>query len=72
MFTFSFQACSNPESSIRKSSVFSLVAIHSKVGDKMQPYLDALNGSKLKLLKLYIDRSKNQTNEDHLSMQSIA
>jgi UPI00017B3849 related cluster len=40
-----------------------MVAIHKSVGDKINPYLSSLNGSKMKLLQLYIDRAENKTNQ---------
>nr|CAH7724241.1 unnamed protein product [Callosobruchus chinensis] len=43
------------ESSVRKSSIFCMVAIHKAVGEeRMEPYIKLLSGSKLKLLRLYI------------------
>ncbi|XP_069703536.1 CLIP-associating protein 1 isoform X4 [Periplaneta americana] len=53
------KAYDNEESSVRKSAVFCMVALHSSVGeDALQPHLEALNGSKLKLLHLYIRRAQ--------------
>ncbi|XP_068670477.1 CLIP-associating protein 1-A-like isoform X5 [Montipora foliosa] len=47
------------ESSVRKASVFCLVAIHSSVGeDILMPHLAELSGTKMKLLNLYIKRSQ--------------
>lgn len=57
----SFQAYDNVESSVRKASVFCMVALHQKVGDSLQPHLESLNGSKLKLLNLYIKRAQTQS-----------
>ncbi|XP_028390905.1 CLIP-associating protein 2-like isoform X3 [Dendronephthya gigantea] len=46
------------ESSVRKASVFSLVAIHNIVGEPViRPYLQELPATKMKLLNLYIKRS---------------
>ena len=47
-----FQAYDNVESSVRKASVFCMVAMHQLAGDQLQPHLSSLNGSKLKLLNL--------------------
>ncbi|XP_015792316.1 CLIP-associating protein 2-like isoform X2 [Tetranychus urticae] len=52
------QACDNRESSIRKSAIFTLVAIYNRIGDRLNPHIANLNGSKLKLLKLYIERAQ--------------
>nr|CAD7262288.1 unnamed protein product [Timema shepardi] len=53
------QAYDNEESSVRKSAVFCMVALHAAVGEEaMKPHLAALNGSKLKLLHLYIKRAQ--------------
>ncbi|XP_078377626.1 LOW QUALITY PROTEIN: CLIP-associating protein 1-like [Oculina patagonica] len=47
------------ESSVRKASVFCLVAIHSAVGeDTLMPHLAELSGTKMKLLNLYIKRAQ--------------
>lgn len=47
------------ESSVRKASVFCLVAIHSSVGEEiLMPHLAELSGTKMKLLNLYIKRSQ--------------
>ncbi|KAH9526433.1 CLIP-associating protein 1, variant 2 [Dermatophagoides farinae] len=51
------QAYDNKESAVRKTAVFCMVAIYGSVGDQMQSYLTSLSRSKIKLLKLYIDRS---------------
>ncbi|KAL4229385.1 CLIP-associating protein 1 [Mactra antiquata] len=48
------------ESSIRKASVFCLVAIYMVVGENLRSYLSDLNGSKIKLLNLYIKRAEAQ------------
>lgn len=54
------QGYDNSESSVRKASVFCLVALHSAVGDDLYTYLKELNGSKLKLLNLYIKRAAGE------------
>lgn len=55
------KAYDNDESSVRKSAVFCLVALHNSVGEEcLQPHLSALTGSKLKLLNLYIRRAKQE------------
>jgi len=51
------QAYDNQESSVRKSAVLCMVALHHAIGEELQPHLTALNGSKMKLLQLYIHRS---------------
>ena len=50
----------NVESSVRKASVFCMVNLHQMVGEELQPHLETLNGSKLKLLNLYIKRAQTQ------------
>jgi len=55
------RAYDNVESSVRKASVFCMVALHQLVGDQLQPHLKSLNGSKLKLLNLYIKRAEAQS-----------
>lgn len=47
------------ESSVRKASVFCLVAIHGVVGEEtLMPHLAELSGTKMKLLNLYIKRAQ--------------
>ena len=54
-----FQCYDHVESSVRKASVFCLVAIHSAVGEEtLMPHLAELSGTKMKLLNLYIKRSQ--------------
>ena len=60
-FTTKLQAYDNVESSVRKASVFCMVALHQLVGENLQPHLSCLNGSKLKLLNLYIKRAQAQS-----------
>ncbi|XP_078712222.1 CLIP-associating protein 1-like isoform X8 [Lampetra fluviatilis] len=52
------QGYDNTESSVRKASVFCLVAVHSVIGDDLKPHLAQLTGSKMKLLNLYIKRAQ--------------
>ncbi|KAF4521330.1 hypothetical protein B566_EDAN002335 [Ephemera danica] len=55
------KAYDNDESSVRKSAVFCLVALHNSIGEEpLQPFLSSLTGSKLKLLNLYIRRAKQE------------
>ncbi|XP_050734473.1 CLIP-associating protein 2-like isoform X5 [Eriocheir sinensis] len=55
------KAYDNKDSCVRKASVFCMVALHNAVGEEaMQPHLDGLTGSKLKLLNLYIKRAETQ------------
>ncbi|XP_014663048.1 PREDICTED: CLIP-associating protein 2-like isoform X2 [Priapulus caudatus] len=51
------------ESAARKASCFCLVAIHLAVGDDLLTYLSDLNGSKMKLLNLYIKRAQQTTQQ---------
>ncbi|XP_078722195.1 CLIP-associating protein 2-like isoform X4 [Lampetra fluviatilis] len=53
------QGYDNAESSVRKASVFCLVAIHTAIGESLTPYLTHLSGSKMKLLNLYIQRAES-------------
>ncbi|XP_053323328.1 CLIP-associating protein 2 isoform X8 [Spea bombifrons] len=55
------QGYDNSESSVRKSCVFCLVAIHAVIGDDLKPHLSQLTGSKMKLLNLYIKRTQTGT-----------
>jgi len=57
------KAYDNVESSVRKAAVFCIVSLHQLVGEGvLQPHLDCLNGSKMKLLSLYIKRAQAQSN----------
>ncbi|XP_012270047.1 CLIP-associating protein 1-A isoform X2 [Orussus abietinus] len=52
------------ESTVRKSAVFCMVAIHAAVGEEvLKPHLTQLVGSKLKLLNIYVQRAQ-QTNSE--------
>jgi len=56
------KAYDNVESSVRKAAVFCIVSLHQLVGEgALQPHLDCLNGSKMKLLSLYIKRAQAQS-----------
>jgi len=56
------KAYDNVESSVRKAAVFCIVALHQLVGESnLQPHLECLNGSKMKLLSLYIKRAQAQS-----------
>jgi CLIP-associating protein 1/2 len=58
------KAYDNVESSVRKAAVFCIVALHQLVGEgSLQPHLDCLNGSKMKLLSLYIKRAQAQSTQ---------
>lgn len=63
MFVFSFslltvclpsQGYDNTESSVRKASVFCLVAIYSVIGEELKPYLAQLTGSKVRALPVLV------------------
>ncbi|KAJ8003578.1 hypothetical protein DPEC_G00149800 [Dallia pectoralis] len=55
------QGYDDMESSVRKASVFCLVAIYSVIGEDLKPHLAQLTGSKMKLLNLYIKRAQTST-----------
>ncbi|XP_053571771.1 CLIP-associating protein 2-like [Bombina bombina] len=59
------QGYDNSESSVRKSCVFCLVAIHAVIGDELKPHLSQLTGSKMKLLNLYIKRAQAGSGADY-------
>ncbi|KAM4601971.1 CLIP-associating protein 1-B-like [Polymixia lowei] len=61
------QGYDNTESSVRKASVFCLVAIYSVIGEELKPYLAQLTGSKMKLLNLYIKRAQTSSNSSSSS-----
>ena len=42
------QGYDNSESSVRKASVFCLVAIYLVIGDELHPHVEHLSGSKVK------------------------
>ncbi|TGZ57795.1 hypothetical protein CRM22_009853 [Opisthorchis felineus] len=52
-------ACNHEDSSMRKASIFCMVAIALKIGDAIWEHLNDLHVSKKRLLKLYIDRELN-------------
>jgi len=56
------KAYDNVESSVRKAAVFCIVALHQLVGEVvLKPHLETLNGSKMKLLYLYIKRANEKS-----------
>ncbi|KAM9461825.1 CLIP-associating protein 1-like isoform 11-T12 [Clarias gariepinus] len=65
------QGYDNTESSVRKASVFCLVAIYSVIGEGLKPHLAQLTGSKMKLLNLYIKRAQT-TNSNSSSSSDIS
>lgn len=50
LFGLPLQGYDNTESSVRKASVFCLVAIYSVIGEELKPYLAQLTGSKVRSL----------------------
>ncbi|XP_018600337.1 CLIP-associating protein 1a isoform X10 [Scleropages formosus] len=65
------QGYDNTESSVRKASVFCLVAIYSVIGEELKPHLTQLTGSKMKLLNLYIKRAQT-TNSNSSSSSDVS
>ncbi|XP_051060051.1 CLIP-associating protein 1 isoform X1 [Phodopus roborovskii] len=65
------QGYDNAESSVRKASVFCLVAIYSVIGEDLKPHLAQLTGSKMKLLNLYIKRAQT-TNSNSSSSSDVS
>ncbi|XP_030628908.1 CLIP-associating protein 1-A-like isoform X2 [Chanos chanos] len=61
------QGYDNTESSVRKASVFCLVAIYSVIGEDLKPHLSQLTGSKMKLLNLYIKRAQTSNSNSSSS-----
>ncbi|XP_038125245.1 CLIP-associating protein 1a isoform X38 [Cyprinodon tularosa] len=65
------QGYDNTESSVRKASVFCLVAIYAVIGEELKPHLAQLTGSKMKLLNLYIKRAQT-TNSNSSSSSDVS
>ncbi|XP_063067551.1 CLIP-associating protein 1-like isoform X3 [Engraulis encrasicolus] len=65
------QSYDNTESSVRKASVFCLVALYSVIGEDLKPHLTQLTGSKMKLLNLYIKRAQT-TNSNSSSSSDVS
>ncbi|XP_078538193.1 CLIP-associating protein 1 isoform X5 [Lissotriton helveticus] len=65
------QGYDNTESSVRKASVFCLVAVYSVIGEELKPHLAQLTGSKMKLLNLYIKRAQT-TNSNSSSSSDVS
>ncbi|XP_068602095.1 CLIP-associating protein 1a [Brachionichthys hirsutus] len=65
------QGYDNTESSVRKASVFCLVAIYAVIGEDLKPHLVQLTGSKMKLLNLYIKRAQT-TNSNSSSSSDVS
>uniref|UniRef100_A0A672YGW7 Cytoplasmic linker associated protein 1a n=1 Tax=Sphaeramia orbicularis TaxID=375764 RepID=A0A672YGW7_9TELE len=64
------QGYDNTESSVRKASVFCLVAIYSVIGEELKPYLAQLTGSKsnafMNMGRSYLDLKKHFNTFDFL------
>ena len=52
MILFQFQGYDDSDSSVRKASVFCLVAIYMVIGEDLRKYLSDLNLSKVSILLL--------------------
>ncbi|XP_015380144.1 PREDICTED: CLIP-associating protein 1-like [Diuraphis noxia] len=53
------QSYDNPDSAVRKSAVFCMVSLYRAFGSQeFTPHIASLNGAKLKLLNLYIERAQ--------------
>jgi len=53
------QSYDNPDSAVRKSAVFCMVSLYKAFGSQeFTPHISSLNGAKLKLLNLYIERAQ--------------
>ncbi|XP_074652208.1 CLIP-associating protein 1-B-like isoform X3 [Tubulanus polymorphus] len=52
------KGCNDKESPVRKASVFCIVAVYMVIGEELRSYLSELNGSKLKLVNVYIEREQ--------------
>jgi len=56
------QGYDNPDSAVRKSAVFCMVSLHKVFGEQeFAPHISSLNGAKLKLLNLYIERAQQSS-----------
>ncbi|XP_068033454.1 CLIP-associating protein 1-B-like [Anomalospiza imberbis] len=64
------QGYDNMENSVRKTSVFFLVAIYSVIGEELKPHLAQLTGNKMKLLDLYIKKTQI-TNSNSTSSSDV-
>lgn len=66
------EAYDSPDISVRKAAVFAMVSIHNSVGiEILSPFLTNLNGSKMKLLKLYISRSSKSDSNFNSTSNSV-
>jgi len=53
------QSYDNPDSAVRKSAVYCMVSLYKAFGSQeFKPHISSLNGAKLKLLNLYIERAQ--------------
>ncbi|KAK0407590.1 hypothetical protein QR680_003482 [Steinernema hermaphroditum] len=59
------EAYNSDNSSIRRASVLVLVGIYNIVGDKIMPYMQELNKTKLTLFEVYIKKVQNGTANIH-------
>lgn len=69
------QAYDDSKIAIRKAAVSCMVAVYNCVGDEMNSHLTSLSRSKMKLLELYIEKSKTNSSGSSspvsVSMKSI-
>eukprot|EP00102_Acyrthosiphon_pisum_P014965 XP_008185289.1 PREDICTED: CLIP-associating protein 1-like [Acyrthosiphon pisum] len=53
------QSYDNPDSAVRKSAVYCMVSLYKAFGSQeFTPHISSLNGAKLKLLNVYIERAQ--------------
>lgn len=65
------QGYEHTESSVRKASVFCLVAIYAVIGEDLKPHLGQLPSSKLKLLNLYIKRAQSGSSGSETTSEGL-
>merc|ERR1739848_732964 len=53
-----FSSFNSPDADVRKAVVFCLVDVYSGMGNALMPHLSPLSTAQLKLLTIYIQRSK--------------
>lgn len=51
---------------MRKAVVFTLVEVHLVMGEDLEPHLDPLSPSQLKLLRIYVKRSQDRLGTSHV------
>lgn len=60
LFPLRLQGYKHEAAEVRKAVVFALVEVYLVMGEDLQPHLEPLSPSQLKLLRIYVKRSQDR------------